>query len=73
VREEESASEGVIKLTSNIALDTLDGVAKLCGHKDEEVGEGGEGSRVVSEVIEDDQVILVTRDTQDRGGPEVTV
>jgi hypothetical protein len=27
----------------------------------------------VGVVIEDDQVILVTRDTQNRGGPEVTV
>jgi hypothetical protein len=29
--------------------------------------------RVVGVVIEDDQVILVTRDTQNRGGPKVTV
>jgi hypothetical protein len=43
------------------------------------VGEGGEGvrlpaqqksPRVVGAVIEDDQVILVTRDTQKRGGPK---
>jgi hypothetical protein len=29
--------------------------------------------RVVGAVIEDDQVILVTRDTRNRGGPKVTV
>jgi hypothetical protein len=29
--------------------------------------------RVLGAIIEDDQVILVTRDTQNRGGPEVTV
>jgi hypothetical protein len=81
VREEESAG-GVIKLASIIALDGLDGAAKLRGHKGKEVGEGGEsvgllaqrkGPRLVGAVIEDDQVILVTRDTQNRGGPKVTM
>jgi hypothetical protein len=33
---------GVIKLTSIIALDALDGAAKLRGHKGEEVKEGEE-------------------------------
>jgi hypothetical protein len=33
VREEESVGGGVIKLTSIIVLDTLDGATKLCGHK----------------------------------------
>jgi hypothetical protein len=46
------------------------------------VGEGGKGvrllaqqksPRVVGAVIEVDQVILVTRDTQNRGGPKVIV
>jgi hypothetical protein len=63
VREEESAGGGVIKLMSIIALDAPDGAAKLRGHKSEEVGEGGEGvrllaqrknSRVVGAVIEGD-------------------
>jgi hypothetical protein len=79
MREEESAG-GVIKLMSIIALDTPDGATKLCGHKCKEVGEGGEGvgllaqresPRVVGAVIEDYQVILVTRDTWNRGGPKV--
>jgi hypothetical protein len=82
VREEESVGGGVIKLASIIALDTPNGVDKLRGTKGEEVGEDGEGikllvqrkgPRVVSAVIKDDHVILVTRDTQNRGGPEVTV
>jgi hypothetical protein len=82
VREEESVGGGVIKLVSIIALDALDGAAKLCGHKGKEVGEGGEGVKllaqgkspwVVGAVIEDDQVLLVTRDTRNRGGPKVTV
>jgi hypothetical protein len=79
MREEESAG-GVIKLMSIIALDTPDGATKLCGHKCKEVGEGGEcvgllaqreSPRVVGAVIEDYQVILVTRDTRNRGGPKV--
>jgi predicted NUDIX family NTP pyrophosphohydrolase len=56
-------------------------VTKLRGHKGEEVGEGEgvellaqrKSSRVVGEVIDDDQVILATRDTRNRGGPKVTV
>jgi hypothetical protein len=81
VREEESVG-GIIKLTSIIALDASDGATKLRGHKGEEVGEGGEcvgllaqrkSPRVVGAIIEDDQVVLATRDTQNRGGPKVTV
>jgi hypothetical protein len=82
VREEESAGGGVINLASIITLDAPDGAAKLRGHKGKEVREGGEGvrllaqrksPRVVGEVIENDQVILVTRDTRNKGGPKVTV
>jgi hypothetical protein len=82
VRKEESAGEGVIKLASIIALDAPDGAVKLRGHKGEEVIEDGEGvrlltqrkgPRVVGGVIENDQVILVTRDTRNKGGPKVTV
>jgi hypothetical protein len=63
VREEESVGGGVIKLTSIIALDAPDGAAKPRGHKGKEVGDGGEGvrllaqrksARVVGAVIEDD-------------------
>jgi hypothetical protein len=35
VRDEESVGGGVIKLTSIIAWDALDGATKLCGHKGE--------------------------------------
>jgi hypothetical protein len=82
MREEESAGGGVIKLASIITLGTPDGTAKLLGHKGKEVGEGGEGvgllaqqksPRVVGAVIGDDHVILVTRDTRNRGGPKVTM
>jgi hypothetical protein len=73
VREEESAGGGVIKLASIIGLDAPDGATKLRGHKGEEVAEGGEGvgllaqqksPRLVGAIIKDDQVILVTRDSQ---------
>jgi hypothetical protein len=79
MREEENEGGRVIRLTSIIALDAPDVVAKLRGHKDEEVGEGGErvrllvqqkSPRVVGAIIEEDQVILVTRDTHNRGGPK---
>jgi hypothetical protein len=85
VREEESAGGGVIKLASIITLDAPDDAIKLRGYKGKEVGEDGEGvgllvqresSRVVGAVIENDQVILVTRDTRNRGnrgGSKVTV
>jgi hypothetical protein len=82
VREEESAGGGVIKLASIIALGAPDGAAKLREHKGKEVGDGGEGvrllaqwksPRVVCAVIEDDQIILVTRDTRNKGGSKVTV
>jgi hypothetical protein len=40
-------SGGVIKLVPIITLYAPDGAAKLCGHKGEEVGEGGEGVRLL--------------------------
>jgi hypothetical protein len=48
MREEESVGGGVIKLASIIALDALDGASKLRGHKGREVGEGGEGVRLLT-------------------------
>jgi hypothetical protein len=49
MREEESAGGEVIKLAFIIALDAPDGAAKLHGHKGEEVGEGGEGVRLLAQ------------------------
>jgi hypothetical protein len=82
MREEEHADGVVIKLVFIITLDAPDGATKLRGHKGKEVREGGEGvgllaqresPQVVDAVIKDDQVILVTRDTRNRGSPKVTV
>jgi hypothetical protein len=41
-REKESAGGGVIKLTTIVTLDGLDGKAELCEHPSEEVKERGE-------------------------------
>jgi hypothetical protein len=63
---------GVIKLATIITLNTPYGATKLRGHKVKEVVECGKGvdliakwkgPRVVGVIIEDDKVILVTRDT----------
>jgi hypothetical protein len=48
-REEKSAVGGVVKLTSIIALDAPDGAVKLRGHIGKEVGEGGEGVRLLAQ------------------------
>lgn len=39
--EKERACLRIIKFTAVIALDTLDGGAKLCANKSEETGKGG--------------------------------
>jgi hypothetical protein len=39
VREKESTEGGVIKLTTIVTLDGLDGEAELCGHPSEEAWE----------------------------------
>jgi len=81
-REEERAGGMIIELTPVVTLDGLNGEAELSGHPGEEVGERGErlrlgaqrkGLRIVREVIEDYQVVLVPRDAGDRRSPQVTV
>jgi hypothetical protein len=81
VTEEESAG-GVIKLSSIIALDTSDGTTKLRGHVCEEVGECEEGeklmaqqksSQVMSAIIKNNQVVVISRDIENKRCPNVTV
>ena len=81
-REEERAGGMVIELTPVVTLDGLNGEAELSGHSGEEVGERGErlrlgaqrkGPKIVREIIEDHQVVLVPRDAGDRRSPQVTV
>jgi hypothetical protein len=81
-REEERAGGGVIKLTPVVTLDGLNGEAELSGHPGEEVGDRGErlrlgaqrkGPRVVREVVQHHQIVLVARDAGYRRRPQVTV
>jgi hypothetical protein len=72
----------VIELTTVVALDDLNGEAELSGHPVKEVKEGGEGVKlgtqrespgVVSEIINDHQIILIARDAKYRRSPQITV
>jgi hypothetical protein len=80
--EEEGARGGVIELTPVVALDDLNGEAELSGHPGKEVKKGGEGVRlsmqregpgVVREIINDHQIILITRNAEYRRSPHITV
>ena len=73
---------GVIELTPVVALDGLNGEAELSGHPVKEVEEGGKGlglgaqrksPRVVREIIDHHQIILIIRKAKYRRGPQVTV
>jgi len=77
-RVEEGTGGGVIKLTPVVALDGLNGEAELSGHPGKEVEEGGEGlrlgaqrkhPRVVREVVDHHQIVLITRKAKYRRGP----
>ena len=79
---EESAGGGVIELTPVVTLDGLNGESELSGHPGKEVGEHGEclglgaqgkGPRVVREVVQHHQVVLVPRNAGHRRSPQVTV
>ena len=80
--EEERAGGVVIKLTPIITLDGLNGEAELSGHPGKEVDEGGEGlrlgaqrkrPRVVREIIDHHQILLIARKAKNMRGPQVTV
>ena len=80
-REEERTGGGVVELPPVVTLDGLNGEAELSGHPGKEV-EGGEGlrlgaqrkrPRVVREVIDHHQIVLITRKAKYRRGPQVTV
>jgi hypothetical protein len=81
-RKEERAGGGIIKLTPVVTLDGLNGEAELSRHPGEEVGDRGErlrleaqrkSPRVVREVVQHHQVVLVPRDAGHRRSPQVTV
>src|SRR6185437_7975752 len=71
-----------IELPPVVTLDGLNGESELSGHPGEKVEEGGEGlrlgaqrkrPRVVREVIDHHQIVLITRKAKYRRGPQVTV
>src|SRR6185503_14478468 len=80
-REEERTGGGVVELPPIVTLDGLNGVAELSGHPGKVV-ECGEGlrlgaqrkrPRVVREVVDHHQIVLITRKAKYRRGPQVTV
>jgi hypothetical protein len=82
VRKEEGASGVVVKLTSIVALDTPDGTTKLRGHISEKVRERGErvrlmaqrkGPRVMSTIIQNNQIVLISRNTGYKRSPKITM
>jgi hypothetical protein len=78
VREEESTRGGVIKLTTIVTLDGLDGEAKLCGHPSEEVKKReksirlrtqGKSPRIMREIIDHHKIVLIAINTDNRRCP----
>jgi hypothetical protein len=81
-REKEGARGVVIELTPVVALDSLDGDTELSGHPGKEVEKGGKSlglgtqrksPRVVREIIDHYQIILIARNARNRGSPHITV
>jgi hypothetical protein len=78
VREQESA---VVELSTIVTLDTPDGATKLRGHVSIEVRgwrrcqtlAQRKGPRVMSAIIENNQVILITKNTKYKRGTKMTV
>jgi hypothetical protein len=78
VREEEGTGGGVIKLTTIVTLDSLDGEAKLRGHPSEEVKNHGESirlrtqgksPRIMRKIIDHHKIVIISRNTDDRRCP----
>jgi hypothetical protein len=81
-RQEEGPGGGVIELPPVVTLDGLNCEAELSGHPGKEVEEGGEGlrlgaqrksPRVMRKIINNDQIIFITRHAEYRRCPQVTV
>ena len=81
-REEERTGDGVVELPPVVTLDGLNGEAELSGHPGKEVEKGGEGlrlgaqrksPRVMRKIINNDQIIFITRHAEYRRCPKVTV
>jgi hypothetical protein len=75
---EESTGGGVIKLTTIVTLDDLDGEAELCGHPSKEMKERGKSiglrtqgksPRIMRKIIDHHKIVLITRNTDNRRCP----
>jgi hypothetical protein len=80
--EEERAGRGVVKLAAIVALDGLDGGAKLCTCQSKKVGQRGEGLRletkrigpsIMSAIIQNNKIIFISGGTQNRRRPKITM
>jgi hypothetical protein len=72
----------VVELTTIIILEGMDRMTELGGDPGEEMGEGGElvglqpkreSPQKTREVVQNDHVVFVTREAEDRRSPEITV
>jgi len=80
--EEEHVGAGVVKFAAVVALNPLNGDIKLGVNISEKVRKSGESVRletqrkcpeIMQAVIKNNQIILMTRDTSNGGGPKITM
>jgi hypothetical protein len=80
--EEERARGVVVELAAIVTLQSTDRATKLSGYLGEEVCEGGEcvrlqpkreGLEKMGKIIQNHQIVFITRKTEYRGGPKITV
>jgi hypothetical protein len=79
---EEGTGGGIVELTAIVALDSLDGEAKLSGYPSKEVTKSGEclglstqgkSPGIVGEIIDHHQVVLIARHAGNRRSPQVAM
>jgi hypothetical protein len=82
VGEEERARGVVVELTTIITPKGTDRATELGGDLGDKVCEGGEcvglqpkgeSPKKVTEVVQNDQIVFVTKEAEDRRGPEITM
>jgi hypothetical protein len=82
VRKEEVAGRGVIELPPVVTLNTLDGVTKLSGNPKQRSERCRERVRLqaqgkiphkIREIIQNEQVIFITRNAENGGCPNITL
>jgi hypothetical protein len=80
--EEERTRGVVVELAAIVALQITDRATKLSGYPGEEVCEGGECVRLqpkrespekVGKIIQNHQIVFITKKTEYSGGPKITV